>query len=154
MLTALQHKYHILDATLTPKGKEQCRALKEAFPHHHKVGAVIASPLRRTIQTASLSFGPTLARKEVPFVLHPSLQEVSNMLSDTGMADDPEVIKEILPELFAEDELEFDLEKIDASAVHQGWNSKVSQLSILAAKARLTIVQFRKDITRMKRKLF
>lgn len=40
---------------------------------------MLASPLRRTIQTASLSFGPVLARKEVPFMLLPLLQEVSDM---------------------------------------------------------------------------
>jgi broad specificity phosphatase PhoE len=51
------------------------------------VDIVFASPLRRTIQTASLSFGPTLARKDVPFVLLPALQEVGDMGSDTGIAD-------------------------------------------------------------------
>ena len=110
---------------LTPKGKEQCSVLSAAFPYHNRVDAVFASPLRRTIQTASLSFGPTLARKEVPFVLLPVLQEVGDNGSDTGIASTGDELKEMLPELFKEDKLEFDLEKIDASAVTEGWNVKV-----------------------------
>jgi hypothetical protein len=90
------------------------------------VDIVFASPLRRTIQTASLSFGPTLARKDVPFVLLPALQEVGDMGSDTGIADTGEELKRLLPELFANENLAFDLEKIDASAVNKGWNSNVS----------------------------
>jgi hypothetical protein len=82
--------------------------------------------LRRTIQTAALSFGPTLARKEVPFVLVPALQEVGDIGSDTGIADTAEDLKQLLPSLFEEGELEFDLGKIDASDVKKGWNSKVS----------------------------
>jgi hypothetical protein len=90
------------------------------------VETVFASPLRRTIQTAALSFGPTLARKEVPFILLPGLQEVGNIESDTGIADTPEDLRQILPALFAEDKLTFELEKIDSSALTQGWNSKAS----------------------------
>ncbi|KAH3939205.1 hypothetical protein HBI25_194960 [Parastagonospora nodorum] len=122
----VSHDYTIPDAVLTAKGKEQCRALSAAFPHHQNVETVFASPLRRTIQTAALSFGPTLARKEVPFILLPGLQEVGNIESDTGIADTPEDLRQILPALFAEDELTFELEKIDSSALTQGWNSKAS----------------------------
>jgi broad specificity phosphatase PhoE len=122
----MQHNYAIRDAVLTAKGKEQCRALCAAFPYHNDVDIIFASPLRRTIQTAALSFGPALSRKDVPFVLHPSLQEIGDMGSDTGLADTKEDLKQILPELFAEGEVAFDLEKIDASAVTKGWNIKVS----------------------------
>ena len=122
----MQHDYSIRDAVLTPKGKEQCRALSKAFPFHNNVDIVFASPLRRTIQTAALSLGPTLLRKDVPFVLLPSLQEIGDVGSDTGLADTGEDLKRLLPELFAQEKLEFDLEKIDASAVRKGWNSKVS----------------------------
>jgi hypothetical protein len=89
------------------------------------VDVVFSSPLRRTIQTAALSFGPTLARKEVPFILIPALQEVGDVGSDTGIADTADDLKKLLPDLFAKGDLEFDLEKIDASAVTEGWNSKV-----------------------------
>jgi phosphohistidine phosphatase SixA len=68
---------------LTAKGKSQCLALQATFKHHNDIDLVLASPLRRTVQTASLSFGPVLAKKEVPFVLLPMLQEVSNMYAFT-----------------------------------------------------------------------
>jgi broad specificity phosphatase PhoE len=118
---------------LTPKGKEQCRALSAEFPHHKDVNIVFASPLRRTIQTAALSLGPALSRPEVPFVLLPSLQEVGDIESDTGIADTAEDLKQLLPDLFAADELDFDLGKIDAAAVTKGWNSKVGADPDLAA---------------------
>jgi broad specificity phosphatase PhoE len=111
---------------LTAKGKDQCRTLSAAFPYHKEVDIVFTSPLRRTIQTASLSFGPTLARENVPFVLLPALQEVSDMGSDTGLADSGDELKRLLPELFANDKLDFELAKIDALAVEKGWNTKVS----------------------------
>jgi hypothetical protein len=61
----------------------------------------------------------------VQFVLHPSLQEVGDMGSDTGIADTADDLKALLPELFSEDDLEFDIGKVDASLVTEGWNSKV-----------------------------
>ncbi|KAF1936165.1 phosphoglycerate mutase-like protein [Clathrospora elynae] len=116
--------YSIRDAVLTDKGKEQCRTLKSSFKHHEDIDIVFVSPLRRTIQTAALSFGPTLSRKEVPFVLLPVLQEVSNIACDVGIADTAEDVKQLLPKIFAEGEVEFDINKIDAVAVTAGWNSK------------------------------
>lgn len=47
------------------------------------------------------------------------------MGSDMGIADSAEDLEKLLPGLFAEDKLDFDLKKIDASMVTQGWNSKV-----------------------------
>ncbi|CAO2655522.1 Nn.00g043250.m01.CDS01 [Neocucurbitaria sp. VM-36] len=116
--------YDIRDAVLTAKGKEQCQTLQSTFPHHGNVDIIFASPLRRTIQTAALSFGPALSRKEVPFVLLPVLQEVSDIGCDVGIADSAEDVQRFLPEIFAEGELEFDISKLDASAVTKGWNSK------------------------------
>ncbi|KAF2130539.1 phosphoglycerate mutase family protein-like protein [Dothidotthia symphoricarpi CBS 119687] len=116
--------YTIRDAVLTDKGKGQCRDLKSVFQHHNDIDIVIASPLRRTIQTAALCFGPTLARAEVPFILLPSLQEVTDKGCDTGLADSAADFPQILAGLFLEGELEFDLDKIDASAVSKGWNGK------------------------------
>lgn len=124
-LTPLQRDYSIRDAVLTPKGKGQCSTLQSIFKYHNDIDIVFSSPLRRTIQTASLSLGPTLARKEVSFVLLPPLQEVSNVGCDVGLADTAEDVKKILPTLFAEGELPFDYNKVDASHVTKGWNSKV-----------------------------
>jgi hypothetical protein len=120
-----QRDYSIRDAVLTAKGKEQCRTLSAAFEHHAEIETVFASPLRRTIQTAALSFGPVLSRPEVPFVLLPALQEVSNIGCDIGLADGAADLQRLLPDLFAPGEIEFDISKMDASAVTAGWNSKV-----------------------------
>jgi hypothetical protein len=125
-LIGSQRDYTIRDAVLTPKGKEQCRALSSTFKYHQEVDIIFASPLRRTIQTAALSFGPALSRPDVPFVLHPALQEVGDMGSDKGIANSKEDLERLLPELFANDKLGFDIKKIDASGVMEGWNSKVS----------------------------
>lgn len=121
----LYRDYDRHDAVLTELGKEQCRTLSAAFEHHIEVDIVFASPLRRTIQTAALSFGPTLTRDEVPFVLLPALQELGDHGSDTGIADNADDLERLLPVLFAKDSLDFDLKKIDASAVTEGWNSNV-----------------------------
>ncbi|KAF1911392.1 hypothetical protein BDU57DRAFT_560498 [Ampelomyces quisqualis] len=99
--------YSIRDAVLTAKEKEQCRMLSENFEPHAEVDIIFASPLRRTIQTAALSFGPTLSKK-----------------IDMGTADSAEDLEQALPEFFAEDSLDFDLMKIDASKVTTGWNTK------------------------------
>jgi hypothetical protein len=89
------------------------------------VDIVFASPLRRTIQTAALSLGPALSRDEVPFVLLPPLQEVSNIACDVGLADVADDVQPILAKTFEEGELPFDIKKVDASFVVPGWNSKV-----------------------------
>ncbi|CAA9956720.1 Phosphoglycerate mutase family protein [Pyrenophora teres f. maculata] len=116
--------YSIRDAVLTAKGKEQCAMLRSAFAHHDEIDVVFASPLRRTIQTAALSFGPVLSRQEVPFVLLPALQEVSNIACDVGIADTGADVHKFLPDLFTPGEVDFDVAKVDASAVTEGWNSK------------------------------
>ncbi|OAL53706.1 hypothetical protein IQ07DRAFT_584343 [Pyrenochaeta sp. DS3sAY3a] len=116
--------YDLRDAVLTEVGKAQCRLLKSKFPYHGKIDIIFASPLRRTIQTAALSFGPALQRQEVPFVLLPILQEVSNVGCDVGIAKDEEDLKQIISGLFEKDELDFDISKVDASAVTEGWNNK------------------------------
>ena len=55
---------------------------------------------------------------------HP-LQEVGEIGCDVGLANTADDVKQILPTLFAEGELPFDYNKIDASHVTKGWNSKV-----------------------------
>lgn len=58
-------------------------------------------------------------------MLLPPLQEVSGMGCDVGLADTEDDLKKLLPTLFEEGELPFDYNKIDASHVTEGWNSKV-----------------------------
>ncbi|KAF2107714.1 histidine phosphatase superfamily [Lophiotrema nucula] len=114
---------YIRDAVLTPNGRSQCANLQKTFPDHDKIDLVLSSPMRRTIQTAVYSFAPTLARKEVPYLVIPKAQEVSRLPCDVG--HDPEKLKVQIKEL-VQDAIEdgFDVAKIDLSAVEEGWNSK------------------------------
>lgn len=111
---------------LTEKGKGQCADLCKRFKYHNDINLVVTSPLRRTIQTASLSFGPVLARDDVPFIAVPEAQEVGDHLSDTGT--EVEKLKEQLKGgLFQEGELKFDIGKLDLGHVQEseGWTTKV-----------------------------
>jgi broad specificity phosphatase PhoE len=116
----------IRDALLTEKGKEQCRQLKKDFPYPNDISIVMSSPLRRAIQTAALSFGPTIAKPKVPFLVVPMGQEVSNKQCDIGHSR--EEIEQQLPELVKGEILDFNISKIDFTLVEDGWNSKVGQI--------------------------
>jgi hypothetical protein len=77
------------------------------------------------------------------------------MGSDTGIADTGDDLKRLLPELFASEKLDFDLEKIDVSAVTKGWNSNVCRLvSGLGSRLVLTNVRCSKGIGRTRKLLF
>ncbi|KAJ4985466.1 phosphoglycerate mutase family protein [Stagonosporopsis vannaccii] len=45
----------IPDPDLTPKGRKQCEHLSTTFPYFDRIDLVCASPIRRAIQTASIS---------------------------------------------------------------------------------------------------
>ena len=115
---------HILDATLTELGKAQCLRLKNESTMHNVTSVVMSSPHRRAIQTAVLAFGPTLSRPEVPFEIVPNAQEVSGLTCNIGYPRD-ELEQEIF-KLFSNQDVRFDLQKLDYSQVETGWNSKVS----------------------------
>jgi hypothetical protein len=123
---------------LTKLGKEQCAELARSFPYHDKVDLLVASPLRRTIQTAVLSFGPVLSRKDVPFLLHPNAQEVSERNCNVGFSK--ERLTHEVPTMFEDVELDFDvMDRMDFEGVIEGWNSKVcSQNSCCVEAHRLT----------------
>ncbi|KAF1967090.1 phosphoglycerate mutase-like protein [Bimuria novae-zelandiae CBS 107.79] len=118
------HNYYLRDPLLTPLGHEQCTQLSATYPHHNSIDLVIASPIRRTIQTASFSFGPALVRREVPFLLDPKLQELGSHDADRGL--DVHDLKAWLAETEKEGagKVPFHWNKIDTSAVEEGWNSK------------------------------
>lgn len=128
-----QRNYTLRDPLITAKGKLQCQHLSRTFTHHGDIDIIFSSPLRRTIQTAAYSFGPTLARKEVPFVLLPGLQEVSDLGCDVG--PDAAELEQAVHDLFDGEELGFDWKekKIDFRNVESGWNSKVC-LSIVTSR--------------------
>ncbi|KAJ6437692.1 phosphoglycerate mutase family protein [Purpureocillium lavendulum] len=75
----------IHDPDLTPLGESQCAELRAAFPSHDRITRLVASPLRRTVNTCLLSFGePRL----LPVVALDCLQEVSDAPCDTGSSKD------------------------------------------------------------------
>ncbi|GME24131.1 Phosphoglycerate mutase family protein [Neofusicoccum parvum] len=74
-----EHNHSLRDPALTDLGKQQCAALRAAFPHHARVSTVVASPLRRTLWTALLAFGPG-----VRVVALPEIQENSGLPCDVG----------------------------------------------------------------------
>jgi hypothetical protein len=95
----MQNKFWIRDAQLTPIGLSECANVAKTFPFHESVDLVVASPLRRTVQTAVHSLNPILERdgdsdgeggvkeaggKAVPFILHPAAQEVSGRACNLG----------------------------------------------------------------------
>lgn len=125
----MQDSHFIRDAVLTEKGKSQCSKLKNEFPYHDTISIVMSSPLRRAIQTASLSFGPTIRRQGVEYLLVPLGQEVSGKQCDIGHSR-AELEKQI-PALFEGQEIGFDASKIDFSLVEDGWNSKVTPPRII-----------------------
>lgn len=101
----------IPDPYLTPLGKEQCAALRANFPHHDRVTHLVASPMRRTLQTCQLSFRPAVDAG-LKVVAQPLLQELSTLPSDTG--SEPEV-------------LAAEYAWADVSGVPKGWNDKTSE---------------------------
>ncbi|KAL3436991.1 histidine phosphatase superfamily [Aspergillus tetrazonus] len=91
------HDTTILDPPLTERGIEQATILNRNFPFKHDVGLVIASPLRRTIQTALLGLRDTMdtryytdgtggARDGATFLLQADIQAHSDRRCDTGSA--------------------------------------------------------------------
>lgn len=75
------------------------------------------------MQTTLLSFGPTLAREDVPYLVIPEAQEVSGLICDVGHTQ--QELIQTLPELFGDEHVEFDPDKVNLNAVVKDWNSKV-----------------------------
>ena len=90
------HDTTILDPPLTARGIEQSQELCRDFPYKDSVGLVFASPLRRTLQTASLGFRQSIdekyyargsgagVRNGAKLVLEPDVQAHSARPCDTG----------------------------------------------------------------------
>ncbi|KAI5247626.1 phosphoglycerate mutase-like protein [Aureobasidium subglaciale] len=77
------HGESIHDPLLTEKGEAQCAELCKNFPYHDKIDLLMASPMKRTIQTCKLSFKPAV-EKGLKIMLMPLAQESSNEPMDTG----------------------------------------------------------------------
>jgi broad specificity phosphatase PhoE len=100
----------IPDPNLTDLGRQQCADLRSDFPHHSKITHLIASPLRRTIQTCLEGFSSPDTATRLKVIALPEIQEVSNAPCDTGS----EVA--VLEREFGE--------RVDLSRLERGWMDK------------------------------
>ena len=106
---------HVMpDPLLTEHGENQCRALQEKFPFHDKIELIVASPLRRTLYTALISFERIIKKKNLTIIALPELQETSQVPCDVG--SDLEVLRK---------EVEEKKLPVDLSLVTKDWNIKV-----------------------------
>ncbi|KAF5551637.1 phosphoglycerate mutase family [Fusarium mexicanum] len=109
--------YTLPDPRLTPMGEEQNMELREAaFSDQLKISLVLASPLRRTLQSAYLIFQPALegSNKCQPEIIAiPDAQETSDDPCDVGT--DPSVLRKVVSESNW---------PVDLSLVKDGWNVK------------------------------
>ncbi|CAD6578034.1 MAG: hypothetical protein ASARMPRED_008501 [Alectoria sarmentosa] len=101
------------DPTLTSLGKKQCENLAKDFPHHESIGAIVASPLRRTIYTALYGF-KSLIERGMNITALPEVCETADVPCDTG--SDIAVLKE-----------EMKGKPVDLSRVKEGWNVKTGK---------------------------
>lgn len=109
---------------MTDLGKVQCKELQQKFPFLQDVELILASPLRRTIQTATYIFAPELEKRQIPIVLVPKAQVISSLACDIG--HDAEVIISDAPKLIADAAPLWDASNLDTRLVDESWNSKVS----------------------------
>ncbi|GAB7354451.1 hypothetical protein MBLNU459_g4937t1 [Dothideomycetes sp. NU459] len=132
----IKRRHHLRDPHITGLGHEQCIQLRNSFPHHDEIDIIMASPLMRTIETASLVFEKALDRRNVPFMLVPMAQEIANQPCDIGFA--PDELKTLVRETLAKENVSFDVAKIDFSLVEEGWNSKkgIYEASLLQVEKR------------------
>ena len=101
------------DPLLTAYGKEQCSNLAETFPYHKSIGAIVASPLRRTIYTALYGFQP-LIEKGMLVIALPEICETADVPCDTG--SDVAVLREEMKD-----------KPVDLSRVEEGYNVKTGK---------------------------
>lgn len=117
-ISVANHAIH--DPLLTPTGEEQCRILAQNFPKNHmdQLDLIVASPLKRTIYTALLSFAPAIKARNLKILLLPELQETSDLPCDTGSSLD-EILKE------------FEGQPLDVSLMRKpenaNWNNKTGR---------------------------
>jgi broad specificity phosphatase PhoE len=109
--------YSLRDPHLTPLGEEQCEALRRtSFADQSNISLVAASPLCRTLHTASLTFSSALTSSSncaSQILALPDAQETSDDLCDIG--SDPSELRGIIAG---------NKWPVDLSLVKDGWNIK------------------------------
>lgn len=78
----------VLDAPLTKLGRKQAAALAPKIPQlQDKVELIVTSPLKRTLQTTLLGWGPAVKRLGIKnAICHPAAQECNDFPCDTGVS--------------------------------------------------------------------
>lgn len=109
--------HHLPDPGLTPLGEEQARSLARRFPEAGKTELILASPLRRAIQTALLAFPSCTSAvegggKQMMVVAWPEVQEASHIPCDTGSP-------------LCQIQAQFVHAPVDFTIVEPGWHIKV-----------------------------
>jgi len=99
----------LIGVELNEAGIAQCRRLCAEFPFHDKVDLILASPLRRAIQTALYGYAPEIDRG-LKVLLMPLAQEVSDKPMDVG-SDQATLEKQFG-------------DKLDYSRLYEGWHDK------------------------------
>ncbi|RYP70354.1 hypothetical protein DL769_004980 [Monosporascus sp. CRB-8-3] len=94
------------DPDLTEEGGQQCRGFAAEFPYMDKVTHLVASPMRRAINSTILAFAPVSTRQKI--MLLPELTEAGSRVSSFG-SDPSELLREFG-------------DKIDLDAVPKQWN--------------------------------
>jgi broad specificity phosphatase PhoE len=140
--------YSLHDPRLTQLGEEQCESLRTtAFPDQSNISLITASPLCRTLHTASLTFRPALTSngKCPPQILAlPDAQETTDEPCDTG--SDPTLLSSIAAE---------NKWPVDLSLIKDGWNVKTMEnrysphSSAINARVRDTRLLLRQKIREM-----
>lgn len=121
--------------TLLGLAKNSASGLSENFPYTSSVDLVVASPLRRTLYTALLSF-PSITK---PIIALPEVQEASNLPCDTGSDKD---------DLIAE----FQDENVDLTLLTDDWNSKTNKWAPTKPALEARCVEARKWLMERKEK--
>ncbi|KAH6721712.1 histidine phosphatase superfamily [Leptodontidium sp. MPI-SDFR-AT-0119] len=142
--------YTLRDPHLTPLGEQQSETLRvNSFLNQSQISLVIASPLCRTLHTASLIFKPALTSSDKcqPRILAlPDIQETSDDLCDIG--SEPSQLQSTVTERNW---------PIDLSLVKEGWNVKTSKsrysphsdaIALRTRDARLTLRQIVRDLVK------
>ncbi|KAK5115555.1 hypothetical protein LTR62_001214 [Meristemomyces frigidus] len=117
---------HLLpDPHLTPKGQEQCLARRQEFGDQSKIELLLASPLRRALESCHLTFAPCVARG-LKIIALPMAEEATADPCDTGSPVE-DLRKEFPPET------------VDFNHVRIGWYLHENEYAVdpvsLAARA-------------------
>ncbi|KAF5986237.1 phosphoglycerate mutase family protein [Fusarium bulbicola] len=140
--------YTLPDPHLTSLGEEQNMALREvAFSDQSKISLVLASPLRRTLQSAYFVFQLALqgnSKCQPEIIAIPDAQETSDDPCDVGT--DPSVLRKVVAE---------NNWPVDLSLVKDGWNVKAlgtrysPESNAIAARARDARIFIRQKIRQL-----